>query len=404
MNILLVTDAYPPEIRLISKMCQELADELTSRQHHVVVVTSWPRYNLDEEATNNTFSEYSIEGRVHVIRVRALPHHKVNMIVRGISELTLPFLFLRKIKRFVRYKLDAVIVYSPPLPLAFVGTKIKRRYGARYLMNIQDIFPQNAIDLGVIKSRYVATFFEWLEKWAYRTADKLTSHTEGGRAFLIQNKAISPNRIAVVPNWVDASTFKNVKSTGSFRDKYGLTDKFVFLFAGIFGPAQNLEFVIEVARRVTDLPKIRFLLVGDGTDKRRLQELASKYEISNVVFQPFVSAEQYPLLVHEADVGLVCLCSKNCTSAVPGKVLGFMAAAIPIVAFLNKESDTHRLINEAKCGYSIISDDPEKTAVLVRSIFRDRAKMREYGANGYKYAVANYSKRARIDQLEKLLT
>lgn len=404
MNILLVTDAYPPEIRMISVMCQELAQELTSRGHDVTVVTSWPQYNLDEEAASTTFSEYTMENGVVVIRVRALPHHKVNMIIRGMSELTLPFLYLRKIKQFVRHKIDAVIAYSPPLPLAFVGTRIKKKHSARYLLNVQDIFPQNAIDLGMIKNRFVARFYEWLEQKAYQAADKLTSHTHGGRAFLIESKSVPSDKIDMVSNWIDANSYKDLKSIGSFREKYGLKDKFIFLFGGILGPAQNLVFVIEVAKRVVDLLEIRFLFVGDGTEKRELQELVAKYDLSNVVFQPFVSVVQYPHLVQEADVGLVCLSSTNRTFVVPGKVLGFMAAAIPIVAFLNKESDTHRLINEAQCGYSVVSDDPEKVADIVRRIFLDRTKLKEYGENGHEYAVANYSRKACINQLDKLIT
>lgn len=404
MNILLVTDSYPPEIRMISRMCQELAQELTLRGHHVTVVTSWPRYNLDEEESGKKHFPYAVEDGVDVIRVRTLPHHKVNMIVRGISELMLPFLFLRKIRKFVRHRIDAVIVYSPPLPLALVGEKIKKKYAARYLLNIQDIFPQNAIDLGIIRSRCVARYFEWLERRAYRKADALTSHTQGSKAFLLANKGISPDRIDVVPNWIDVTSFKNAKPTGLFREKYGLKDKFIFLFAGILGPAQKLDFLIEVARRVADLPSISFLIVGDGTEKGRLQELVAKYKVTNVNFQPFVSLEQYPLLVKEADVGLVCLCGKSWTSAVPGKVLGFLAAALPVVAFLNSQSDTHRLINEAQCGYSIISDDPEKAADLVRNVFRAKTKLRTYGENGRRYVLANCSKKHRVDQLERLIT
>jgi hypothetical protein len=84
--------------------------------------------------------------------------------------------------------------------------------------------------------------------------------------------------------------------------------------------------------------------------------------------------------------------------------LGFLAAALPVVAFLNSQSDTHRLINEAQCGYSIISDDPEKAADLVRNVFRAKTKLRTYGENGRRYVLANCSKKHRVDQLERLIT
>lgn len=388
---------------MISLMCRKLAQELTLRGHHVTVATSWPQYNLDEESANKTFSEYAVEDRVDVIRVRAIPHHKVNMIVRGISELTLPFLYLRKIKKLVRHKIDAVIVYSPPLTLAFVGTRIKKKSGARYLLNIQDIFPQNAIDLGIIRNTLLIRFFEWMERKAYREADKLTSHTEGGRKFLTDKKHVPPTKVSTVSNWIDLSRFDGVKPTGIFRERYGLERKFIFLFAGIMGPSQNLDFIIHIAQRVVDMPDICFVFVGDGMEKKRLQRMVEAYDLYNVKFQPFVSQDEYPFLVKEMDVGLVCLNNRNRVSVMPGKILGFMAASIPIVAFLNKENDGHELIRKAQCGYSAISDEPEKAASLVLKVFEQRNKIHQLGRNGYNYAAANCSKKVCIDELEQLL-
>lgn len=404
MNILLVTDSYPPEIRTISSMCKGLAHELVLRGHRVTVATSWPKYNLDSQAAEKEFSEYTVEENVDVIRIRALPHHRVNMIFRGISELILPFLFLRKIRKYLKYKIDAVIVYSPPLPLAFVGKRIKDISGARYLLNIQDIFPQNAIDLGIIKSRLVARFFEYLEQEAYKAADKLTSHTEGGRAFLTEKKGVLSARIDTVPNWIDVDSFRNAESTGMFRRKYGLGDRFILLFAGVLGPAQKLGFVVQVARRVTDLDSVCFLFVGDGSEKQRLQELAAEHKLTNVSFQPFVSAEQYPMLVREADVGLVCLADGKSGSTIPGKILGFMAASVPVVAFLDGDGETRKLIENSGCGYFLITDDPDTGADIVRKIYRERSKLRRYGENGYAYVFPRYSRISSVDKIEELIT
>ena len=113
MNILLVTTSYPPEIRSISIMMKELADDFVSRGHHVTVATFWPRYNLTEEASRQVFTVVSEENGVHVIRVKVPPRHKINYIVRGLSELISPYLLWREISRHIRYRIDAVIVYDP---------------------------------------------------------------------------------------------------------------------------------------------------------------------------------------------------------------------------------------------------------------------------------------------------
>ena len=145
MNILLITDAYPPEIRSASHLMQELAEELRDRNHSVTVATCYPRYNLVNTSIGQSFKECSFEKRVRVIRIQTLPHHKVNFFIRGISQLLLPYILWARLKKYLTYSIDAVIVYSPPLTLWHVGKMAKRTYGAKFILNIQDIFPQNAI-------------------------------------------------------------------------------------------------------------------------------------------------------------------------------------------------------------------------------------------------------------------
>ena len=263
MNILLVTNSYPPEIRSISYMMKELAEELSLKGHQVTVVTYWPKDNLTEEAAKDKFEVCSLENRLRVIRVKTLPLRKVNFIIRGISELTSPYFFWRQIKKFVKQPPDAVIVYISPLPLALVGNKAKKAFGSKYLLNIQDIFPQNAIDLGILKNKLLIKFFKYTEKKAYRCADKITTHTESSRKFLITKKQVPPDKISIVHNWIDVSRYISARKTDLFRKKHGLEDKFVFLFAGIIGPAQGLDLIIKVANELREISDICFLFVGD---------------------------------------------------------------------------------------------------------------------------------------------
>ncbi len=193
MNILLVADAYPPQLYSISLMMRQLAEELVIKGNKVTVVTPWPRDNVTNEAKQITYSESSMENGVRVVRVKTLPLHKINFIVRGISQLLLPKLFIDRIRKYCKDKIDVVIVYSPPLPFAILGVKIKKIFRARYILNIQDIFPQNAIDLGIMRNRLLIKYFEKMEQKAYHFADKVTSHTITSRKFLI-NERIYPRK------------------------------------------------------------------------------------------------------------------------------------------------------------------------------------------------------------------
>ena len=116
-----------------------------------------------------------------------------------------------------------------------------------------------------------------------------------------------------------------------------------------------------------------------------------------------MSNAEYSSLVKEVDVGFACLSMKNRTPVIPGKILSFMAASIPVIAFLNKESDGHILIREAKCGYSILSDNEKDAAGLVAKVYNEKEQLSQYGKNGYQYVVDNFSKEKCISKLEKVL-
>ena len=402
MNILLLTNFYPPEVRSISTMMRELAEGLAVQGHQVTVLTSWPKENISPEAQSKNFAKDVREGAVRVIRVKVPSSYSRHYWLRGLLQLSLPYFFWHAVRHLKYATIDGVIVYIPHLPLAMVGARVKQVYGARYLLNVQDIFPQNAIDLGIMKNKVLIWFFEWMELRAYRAADVMTTHTEGGRQFLITRKHIPEDKITVVPNWVDVSPFKNAQRTGIFRKRYGLDNKFIFLFPGIFGSSQHLEFIIEIARRIADISEIVFLFVGDGTEKARLQKMAADYGLSNVQFQPFVDPKEYPMLVKDIDVGFLCLSMENTTSVVPGKLWGFMASACPVVAFLQPASDGHRIIKEARCGYSLGSDNVEKAIELVRQIYAQQDQLDGLGRNGYNYVSTYFSKQACIAQLGSL--
>lgn len=402
MKILLLTDSYPPEIRSASHLMQELAEELTRRRHRVYVVTAYPGYNLAETADVSRLPEYSEENGVKVLRVKTLPHHLVGRVVRGVAQLTMPYLFLKKIEACVKDKADVVIVYSPPITLARVGVALKSKFNARFLLNVQDIFPQNAIDLGMLKNKWLIRFFESMEKKAYATADEVLVHSHGNREFLASQKNVEPHRVHVVHNWVDVSFYADAERTGRFRRRYGLDGEFLFVFAGVMGPSQGLDLVIKVAERVKKNSDIRFLFVGDGTEKPKLEKMVKNLGLRNVIFAPFVDKREYPQLLKDADVGLVSLTDRNRTPVVPGKILGYMAAGIPVLAFLQKQSDAHELIRDVSCGYSTAYGNLQKAADLVLEMYEQRDTLKHLGTNGAKYASEVFSIEKAVDKVEAL--
>lgn len=401
MNILLVTDSYPPEIRSASHLMLELAQELHARGHSVTVVTTWPEYNLDQDKVANSFNELEIEGGIRVIRVKTLPHHNVNYIVRGIAQLLMPLQFLIKLKKYLP-KPDAVVVYSPPLPLALVGSWFRRR-GSRYLLNVQDLFPQNAIDLGILNNPLQIRFFRALERFSYRHADIVTIHSDGNKKMLEQHYPEVKDRLRILHNWVDIEHHEHTSIKNNFREKWAIKQRFIAVFAGVMGPSQYLELILEIAERMQKNSDLLFLFVGDGKEKVALEQLAKTKALNNVLFKPFISRDEYPDLLDECDVGLVCLSPKNKTPVVPGKILGHMAAALPVAAFLHEASDGHALIDQANCGVSADSTDIEACLMAMQNLVDRHADFQRLGNAGKEYARLNFSKQNCVSQLESML-
>lgn len=400
MRIFIITDSYPPEVRSSSHLMKEMADGLKEKGHEVYVVTSFPRHHIVGE--NKISGGVSIEDGITVIRPKVLSHHNVNFILKGLSQVSLPYLFFSAVKRHIHGKIDIVFVHSPPLPLAIAANLVKKHYGAKFFLNVQDFFPQNAIDLGILKNKFLINFFQKMERDAYKNCDSIVTPSEGHKKFLIEKRGVQAEKIHVVPHWIDIKEFESAKKTGRFRKLYGLENKFIFFFGGVFGPSQGLGIFIRIAAKLKKYKDIIFLFVGDGSEKEKLVNLAKSLELKNVIFKPFVSKEDYPELVKDADVGILSLTSANTTPAVPAKLMGYMAAGIPVLAFLHKESEGIKIVKEANCGLATVSDNEEEMLRFTEKIYLGKDKLKNYGESAFKYAVSHFTKEVCLDNMERI--
>lgn len=391
-KILIITDAYPPEARSSSHLMKEMADGLKERGHDVFVITSRPSGGLA-----GVFHE---DGIV-VIRANVLPHHNVNFILKGISQLMLPYIFFRNIKKYIKGKLDIVWVHSPPLPLTITARLVTSFYKARYILNLQDFFPQNAIDLGILKNRFLIEMFEKMEKRAYKESDVIVTPSEAHKSYMNDRYAVPLKKIHVIPHWIDTKPFQEAKRTNKFRELYLLEGKFIFAFGGILGPSQNLDIFIRIAEKLKKYKDVTFLFVGEGSEKNRLQSIVEKAKLQNVIFKPLISKEEYPYLLKDVDVGILSLSSANTTPAVPAKLMGYMAAGLPILAFLHKASDGIRIVQEAKCGLATASDNESAMLKLAEQMYLEKENLSMYGMAGLRYVREHFSKDICLDKIEE---
>lgn len=401
MRILLVVSLYRPEISSAAELMKELAEELSARGHQVTVLTSAPLHRLDESDAGKVWPEFCLEGGVAVVRAQTFALHQVGYIRRGLGVLFGPLQMWRALRKHVAADFDAAFIYSPPVTLGMIGYLLKRR-GTRVLFNVQDIFPQNAIDLGILRNPVLIGLFRWIERFSYRHADIVTAHSGSNLELLSRANPDLAHKLRILHNWIDISNF-TTQPAKDYRQIFGLEGKFVALFAGVLGPSQAVDMLVEAADRVRDLDDFLLLIVGDGTEKQHAEDLAHKRGLKNIAFKPFISQDDYPDLLSCVDLGLVCLSTAVKTPVVPGKILGYMVASLPVAAFVNVESDVHQLMTDADCGASCISDDVAKMEQILRSFHGNPERCKRMGNSGRKYAVEHFSKDRITTEIERMM-
>ena len=293
MKILLISVYFPPEIGSAAHLYFDLAQALRRRGHEVSVLTGIPRYHVVEnrrEYQNKFLIKEDYQG-LKVIRAFNLDIPWNKPVWRGVDQFVSAF--CSGLVGLVLPPFDVALVYSPPLPLALAALALCRLRGRPLAVNIQDLFPQSAVDLGVMKNPHLISLFRRLESFLYREADWLVVHSEGNRRYILERGG-KPDKVSVVSHWIDTQTLKPAFKLNGFRASLSLEKHFIVSFAGIMGYAQDLETVLTSAEILRDQQHIAFLLVGDGVNKPKLVQWAQQKGLPNVHFLPMQPKEKYP--------------------------------------------------------------------------------------------------------------
>jgi colanic acid biosynthesis glycosyl transferase WcaI len=327
-----------------------------------------------------------------------LPFVKVARAVRAVTHFTLAGSMILAGLRAGRH--DAVIVYSPPLPLALAAEILSTRWDAPVVVNVQDIYPQTLIDLGLARNRIVLGVLHWLERRAYRRATMLAVHSDGNRRLLVE-RGVGEEKVLVIPNWVDIDGSAS-SEPNPYRAELGLEGRIVVLFAGVMGYAQDMSVIVEAAERLRDDPRVVFVLAGDGVRRVEAESLAQDRGLTNVRFLPFQPIDQYPALVAAADCCLVTLQAAVATPVVPSKIAGILGQARPVVAAL-PEGDAREIVEASGGGICVAPGDAGALASAIRELADDPGRRRAMGSAGRQYVAAHFSRAGSTGRYAALL-
>lgn len=395
MKILFLNAYFRPESVAYSHLENDLIEGLLAAGHEISVISPVPTRGLDKaliRAYQSKKKEQLYDGRVQVQRFWA-PQEGRNPLVRAFRYL---WCNLREYQIAKKYK-DVQLIFAastPPTQGMLCGL-VKKRLKVPFVYNLQDIFPDSLTNAKMAqKDSFIWKIGRKIEDFTYRSADKIIVISEDFKRNIME-KGVPEEKIVVVPNWVDTEqVYPVAREDNVLFDRYQLDrNKFYVCYSGNLGHSQNLRLLLDVARMLkTDLPDMRFVLIGDGAAKEELLASIRAEAIDNVIVLPFQPYEDIAYVFSLGDVGLIISKPGIGGSSVPSKTWSIMAAARPIVASFDENSELARIIREQDLGAAVKAGEIKALADVLTLLFENRKQNGIKGQNGRKYLDAYCSK------------
>lgn len=387
MRFLILTQYYPPEVGAAQLRLSAVARALTTRGHEVEVVTGMPNYPQGRiaEGYGGVFRTEMLDG-IRVRRSWLLPATGSGFR-RMLNYLTFTATSLPAAATMKRA--DVVLVESPPPTLAVVGWVIARRWNAAMVLNVSDLWPDSAIQLGLLQDGPVARTVGWLERWAYARATLVNAVTTGIRSTLIERKGLTERKVLFLPNGIDSEMFRPLPPDTALATRLGLAGRRVILCAGTMIYAAGLDVVIAAAERLASRP-VTFLMVGGGSERERLVQLAEARGVRNVRFIEPRPATEISSLYSIAAAGLMTLLDSPLFEGTrPARILATMACAKPVI--YSGAGEGARIVQHADAGVVVPPQDPDALADAVATILDHPERAAVWGSNGRRYVEAELS-------------
>ena len=341
MKIALVSSVYLPLKSSGAVQMRDLAEELSRQGNLVYIFVPSPELEQD----------WKIEliNDVNVVRLKALPTTGLGYFRRTMGEFLMPYIMLWKLKKTGLHNesWDAVAWYSPTIFLGPLVKALKRASGCRSYLIIRDIFPEWAVDMGLMGRGIPYWFFDVVARYQYSVADVIGVQTSGNLAYFKDWARPPEQKVEVLQNWLADVP---VSSCSISVAETPLVERKIFVYAGNMGVAQGMDILLDLAERLNSRSDIGFLFVGRGSDAARLSKDATSRELNNVWFHNEIHPDEIPGLYAQCYVGLVALDPRHKTHNIPGKFLTYMQSGLPVLANINIGNDLAELIRQEEVG------------------------------------------------------
>jgi colanic acid biosynthesis glycosyl transferase WcaI len=386
MRLVVVCPHLRPDTAPTGTVMSEIVDQLVARGHEVHVVTSlpWYRHHRVDAAWAGRLVRTERAPWGSITRVHPFPGGDKGDIVRralGFAGFSLLAAVCGARAGGWFRRVDAVIAMSPPLTLGLTGWTVGLAHRAPLVFNIQDVFPDAAVETGAISNRWVIASARWLERLSYHRAAAITVLSED-LADNVRAKVRPEHRdaVRVIPNFVDTEAIRPGDRATGYRDELGIGDEPVVLYAGNVGFSQSLDLLLEAARRI---PDATFVINGDGAAAPALR--AAGAAIANVRFTGYQPPARLSEVLATGDVHVVPLRRGLGRVSVPSKTYSVLAAGRPVVAAIDPGTEVPRILETSGAGLAVAPDDVDAFVAAIRSLVEDRARAADMGAAGRRW-------------------
>lgn len=376
----------------------DLIREISITDNIFVVSPRERRMGLDSEVV-------SPRTQIKLLKVKTGNITKTNVIEKGISTLLIEGQYLRAIKKhFSGIKFDKVIYSTPPITFESILKYYKEAQNCKTFLMLKDIFPQNAVDLGMMKKNsFIWRFFRKKEKRLYRLSDKIGCMSQGNVDYLLKhNPEIPKGKVIVFPNAILPLEKKEKKGKNqALLEKYNIpVESILFVYGGNLGRPQGIDFILKVIENFISIKNAFLVIVGNGTEYRVIQNFIKKVKPNNVKLIEHLPKKDYDYLLETSDVGLIFLDKRFTIPNFPSRLTAYMESRLPILAATDKSTDLKEILYKSNSGLWSESGDLDSFFKNVKLLVGNESLCKTLGNNGRKFLEENYN----VEDVAKIIT
>lgn len=368
-----------------SNIYNDLVNELVSKGHHVTVVSSATSSQRNSENYRILGFQDKMTGNI-------------NLIKKGINTL----LIGRKFNKVISQNLyndnfDLILYATPPITLNSTVKYCKKKYNAKTYLMLKDIFPQNAVDLSMIKkSNPIYWYFRKQEKELYKISDYIGGMSQGNIDYLLKhNSFVDINKIGIFYNAISINHSVPIKIQKNYET--------IFIFGGNLGEPQNILGLLRVIDKLSDFKPARFIIVGSGSKDYKIKDFIKQNNSNNLTYYSHMPKEEYEELLQNADIGLISLDPRFTIPNIPSKLPTYMNMKKPVLAITDTNTDLKNIINESGCGWWCNASELDDIIKTIKYICENKKEQYTRGINGYEYLCKYYDVSINVRQIEDFM-